>query len=1269
MNKGIRHFLLTAAVLLASLSSLAQERMTFLDWHILAKDTLCPVYSEVVSLETDYRHNSYTISLEYPTWEPLNAEELALARRHAGKIGDSIRIEHYVSVSRGEGMLNYSFIPIVYRNGHYAKLSSAKITIIPTSLPSSARTTGRTDQRYAEHSVLASGTWKKIHITKDGIYRLTPAFLSKMGFSNPDNVRLYGYGGHQQAEALDADNDFDDLEEVPLYRTTDGNLLFWGNGLVRWEGTQRVFNAYATKATYFLTESNGPRPEIVAEAEFSGPVKQKIATTLGHALHEVDDYAWFRGGRNLVESTLFAGAYSRNYTLSGINSLGNERLTVVFTGNDVSTPLTIWANGGQVAVKTISAPGSYMYYSEGKFPNMNVSEYSTGTDTWKITLATQGPFATNDRVQGRLDYIALNYTAPLELQNGFVRFGEGVSGTRSGNNTSAAITTYSGATEFREIGKGSVADVRIMRLGSRNRPACIISHRQTEDGLAFSASDGTDTFVAFDPSHSFPEPTAGESVQNQDLHAMDSVDMVIIVPAGGKLTAQAERLAEAHRQYSGINCVVVRADHIYNEFSSGTPDATAYRRFMKMLYDRGISDGTAPRYLLLFGDCAWDNRMKSSAWRTYSPNDYLLCYQSENSYSDTHSYCWEDYFGMMDDGEGTAPTRDVSDLGIGRFPVTTESQARIMVDKTIAHLRRDNAGEWRNRIVIMGDDGDNNVHMKDANKVADKIMEASPDHELHKLMWDSYTRTNQGLYYSYPEVRSQIEQYMEEGAMLFNYTGHGATYLMSHERVITLDDIKSWKSDHLPLWFVAACDITPFDSQEANLGEAAVLNEDGVAVAFIGTTRTVYSTQNYYLNNFFSQYLFGHDKDGMRLSVGDALRKAKGSMVDSDVDGSQPQNKLQYALLGDPALIFGNPEAKVVLDSINGKPVSGEQQFQGGASVRLSGHIEREHGSIDEQFNGLVFFRLYDVKSTLTTRGNTGNEPFVYDVWNKELNNGSDSIVNGRFSTTIIIPKDISYSNESGRLVFYAVSSDNTIEANGSSEDFMVGGYSQEAAKDTIGPEIFMYLNDKDFMDGDAVNSTPVFAAELHDNSGIQYNGNGIGHDLQLCIDGDPRKTFNLNSCYTQLSGDYTRGNVYFAEIPELEEGAHWLSFRAWDMMNNTTQKTLKFVVGKDLEPELLSLMLESDVVSGHTNFHIGYNFPGLECDFTLEIYAVNGAVQWRQTVAASGSNGIVTIPWASCNGDGAPLRDGIYICRVTASHQGGKKSYKEKKFILRGNK
>lgn len=1264
----VKYIVSIVFILSCALKTKSQERLTFLDWNVLTQDTLCPVYSEVVPLESDYRQNEYNIILEYPTWAELNTAEFSLAEKYKHEIEDSIVISQYVSVNRGEGLLNYSFVPIIRNSGKFLKLISAKIVITPVLRPANSRSSKRYQDRYVSNSVLASGTWKKIHITKDGMYRLTPSFLAEMGFSDPSKVHLYGYGGHQHPDVIDPDNDFDDLEEVPLYEVGNGDLIFWGNGLLYWDGVNRIFNAYATEATYFLTEGE-TRKDIDIEEAYKGSVEQTVTTTLGHALHEVDDYAWFRGGRNLVESTLFSGAYSRNYTFSDVNSLGNEKLTVVFTGNEVSTPLTVWANGTTVTTRTIPAPGNYMYYSEGKYPNMDVSEYKIG-ETWKITLATQGAFATSSRVQGRLDYIAMNYTAPLELKDGFLLFGGGYEGTGDGTGNSPSVTKgYDGATRFANIRGNNSQDIKVMRLGRRSNPAKLMTTENVDGAVTFAVFDGKADFVAFDPKYSFPEPVIGETVENQNLHAMDSVDMVIIVPASGKLTSQAQRLAEAHKQYSNLTCAVVKADHIFNEFSSGTPDVAAYRRFMKMLYDRGIENGTAPRYLLLMGDCAWDNRMKSSAWRQFSPNDYLLCYQSENSYSDTHSYCWEDYFGLMDDGEGASHTRDVSDLGIGRFPVTTEEQARIMVDKTIAHLRRDYAGEWCNKVVVMGDDGDNSIHMSDANKVADGISSAAPDVDVRKIMWDNYLRVNQGLYFSYPEIRTIIDKHIYDGTMMFNYTGHGATYLMSHERVITLDDMKAWKSNRLPLWFVAACDITPFDSQEDNLGEAAVLNEGGAAVAFIGTTRTVYSTQNFYLNKFFSQHLFGYNSDGARNSVGDALRLAKGSVVSNNNDGSQPQNKLQYALLGDPSLMFGNPKAKIVLDSINGKSVGEDVSLNGGSRARICGHVELQHGVVDTTFTGLLYYRLYDNESIVHTRGNDGNTPFVFSDWNKEINNGTDSIRNGRFSTTVVIPRDINYSDENGRFVFYAINKDNSIEANGSSEQFLVGGFSSDLETDTIGPEIFMYLNDETFVDGDAVNSKPIFVAELQDESGIQFNGNGIGHDLQLCIDGDPAKTFNLNAYYSQSMGDYSKGNVYFTEMPELEEGAHWLSFRAWDMLNNTTIKTMRFVVGDDLEPEVITLMLEDDVVSGSTNFHIGYNFPGLECLFTLEIFSTTGAVQWRQEVSASADSGIITIPWSGCNGDGASLNNGIYICRVSASYDGGKKSYKQKKFIFRGNK
>ena len=1269
MRSVIRYWMLLVAMSMAAVLP-ARQRITYLDWKVIAADTLAPVYGEVVPLESNYRLCTYRVAVEYPVWGALTPREAVLARKYDSLIADTLNVEQYVTVSRGTGMLNYSFVPIVRKHGRYHKLLSAQISIVPT--PRISETVARAmlraeavGKRYADHSVLAQGSWRAIHITADGMYRMTPSFLSSMGFREPGKVHLYGYGGHQQDEVFDMDNDFDDLEEVPLYVAPDGSLLFWGNGLVHWQGTRRIFNAYARQATYFLTEGD-TREDIRIEEPYTGTVSNTIQSCLAHRLYEVDDFAWFRGGRNLYDSNLFSGYSSRTYTLKDINSLGNEKVTVSFTASKVSTPLAVYLNDSLLGRRTIYTPGTFEAFSTGELTNVKASGFSRGRKDWTFRLVTGSQDYGSSQITGRLDYIALSYTAPLELADGYVRFGGGYSGTGSGTGSSANVTErYTGATTFSDITSAGGTDIKVMRLGRRGRGATLVQATRDDGTVRFSVQDGTDDFVAFDPSYQFPQPVAGARIDNQDLHASEDVDMVIIVPSSGQLTSEAHRLADAHAEYQGLKCMVVSADKIYNEFSSGTPDASAYRRFLKMLYDRGLSRGAAPRYLLLFGDCAWDNRMRSADWRGSIPANYLLCCQSEESSSDESSYCWEDYFGLMDDGEGGTPTRDVSDLGIGRFPVTTAAQARVMVDKTIAHMAATYSGEWKNQVLFVGDDGDDNEHMTQADAVAESFVKAAPDVDVRKVMLDSYVRRNEGLYYTYPEVHDIIGRAVTEGTLMINYTGHAGTYLLSNERVVLLDDVKSWKSRRLPLWYTAACDTQPFDSKVENLGEEAVLNDGGGAVAFIGTTHTAFSRQNFYLNNFFCQNLMSVDAAGNRYLLGDALRMAKGSMSLHSSDGARPYNKLQYCLLGDPALLMGNPLTKVVLDSINGELLTGSQQLKAGGRVRISGHVESVKGEVDTQFSGMVAFRLYDNMETITTRGNDGNEPFRYNTWNKEIVNGMDSVREGKFSTTFVMPRDINYSDENGRLVMYAVTSDNSREANGSSENFLVGGTSHELDTDTIGPSMYIYLNERDFRNGDIVNQTPLFVAELSDDAGIQSSGNGLGHDLELIVDGMVSRTYNLNSYFTPNTGDYTSGTVCFADMDALEPGAHTLTFRAWDMLNNTSVQTLDFVVGENLEPEILNLVLENDVLSGGTVFRVAYNYPGLMCHFNLEVFAINGMLQYRHEFDASDGHGMVSIPWSCCNGSGSALNNGIYAVRVTASYNGGKTHSKQKKFVL----
>ena len=272
---------------------------------------------------------------------------------------------------------------------------------------------------------------------------------------------------------------------------------------------------------------------------------------------------------------------------------------------------------------------------------------------------------------------------------------------------------------------------------------------------------------------------------------------------------------------------IVPADELFNEFSSGTPDANAYRRYLKMFYDRaGNNESLMPKSLLLFGDCAWDNRMKSSAWNNYSTDDFLLCFESENSFSSTDCYVNDGFFCSLDDGEGGDPAgSDKHDIAVGRFPVRTAEEAKIMVDKTIAYAENKNAGSWQNVVMFMGDDGNDNLHMADANEAAAMVEELNPGLVIKRVMWDAYTEVATSTGNTYPEVASIIKQQQANGALVMDYCGHGSQGQISHEGVLHLSDFKNFPNTNLPLWITASCDIAPFDSQTENIGEETVLSD------------------------------------------------------------------------------------------------------------------------------------------------------------------------------------------------------------------------------------------------------------------------------------------------------------------------------------------------------------------------------------------------------------------------------------------------------------
>lgn len=761
-----------------------------------------------------------------------------------------------------------------------------------------------------------------------------------------------------------------------------------------------------------------------------------------------------------------------------------------------------------------------------------------------------------------------------------------------------------------------------------------------------------------------PTPQYVYNITNQDHHADPQADMVIIIPTSQKLRKQAERLKAFREENDGLRVNLVPADELYNEFASGTPDASAYRRYLKMLYDRAQNDADLPRYLLLFGDCVWDNRLLTSACKSLNADDLLLCHESENSFSQTTCYVDDGFFALLDDGEGLNPdTHDKLDMAVGRFPVYSEADAKAMVDKTIAYSTNTNGGAWQNTLVFMGDDGNNNLHMRDENETAEMINALHPGFIIKKVMWDAYKRETSATGNAYPDVTRTLKQLQQQGALIMDYAGHGKATQISHENALRLNDFNNFTNTNLPLWITASCDIMAFDGTEENIGEQAVRNTKGGAVAFFGTTRTVFTNYNKVINQAYLKHVLSTE-NGEPISIGEAQRRAKNQMIDDGAD--RTVNKLQYSLLGDPALKLALPSRTMVVDEINGvAPSASELQvLKAGSIATIKGHIEG-----DEGFNGIANITVRDARELVTCRMNDANEPegaksaFTFYDRSKTIYTGNDSIRAGQFAFTFAVPKDISYSDATGLINLHAISTDRKTSANGWCDRFVANG-SDINDNDSIGPSIYCYLNSPSFSNGDRVNPTPYFVARITDQNGINAAGSGIGHDLQLIIDGDMQHTYNLNENFSYDFGSYTSGSTFYA-LPELAPGQHRLLFRAWDVYNNPSTTELTFTVVKGLKPNLFSISCTNNPAHTSTTFIVNHDRMGSNVNVAIDVFDMSGRHLWTHSENGVSEGSTYTVNWNLTLDNGATLQTGVYLYRVRIGSDGSSMTSKAKKLVV----
>lgn len=1097
--------------------------------------------------------------------------------------------------------------------------------------------------RYASESVLNSGKWVKIQVAEDGIYKLTAADLKKMGFSNLDKVAVYGYGGWPLDEDFSTTY-IDDVPEVAVWRSAD-YLLFYGKGPRKWEysSSDKSFihtnNPYSNYGYYFVSEKETTGRTMEKAASAAGATLQ-VTTFDDYVLHEEELVSVNSSGRELYGES-FTSTLSRDFTISvpGItNDEGKATLSFISRGNGT---ITMNVDGNALISGSVSVPSDE--YEVARELYRERAWMADKGETVKVNIG----YSTTGHKNVHLNYFRLQMKRQLKVYDNYTFF--------------RSLSARGNASRF--VIQGADASTLVFDVTDGVNPQQMeTSLNGTELSFSIPASASLREFVVVKPSQIKAPVTVGE-VANQNLHALPQQDMIII--AQPNFTTQAERLAEAHRTKDNLTVRVVTPESIYNEFSSGTPDATAYRRFMKMFYDRKTSEADAPKYLLLFGDGSFDNRKLTSAWKSVGMSNMLLTYQTENSLS-SQSYVIDDYFGFLDDADNKKSLQNKKlCLGIGRFPIRTVEQATQMVDKVISYMENKNTGSWKNNLCFMADDGSNTdgfmtEHMEFADQLAGYVESEHPEFLVNKLYYDAYKKDMTAG--TYPDVRSGLQKLLKDGLLLFNYTGHGGTTALSDEKVLTQTDINQFTYTHLPVWVTATCDFTRFDDLNTSAGEDVFLNKSSGGIALFTTVRVAYSRPNFPINDNVIRNLFERN-NGRRRTLGEVMQATKNTL--SSV------YKLGFCLIGDPAVKMAYPEFGMKVTTVNGQSVDGNSiSFKALEKITVEGEVLDVSGQLVTDFTGIVNPTVKDSKVTVTCLKNSNKDDspaFTFTDYPNTIFIGNDSVRNGKFSFTFTVPKDISYSNLQGKMNLYAVDTESGNEAQGNFDNFIVGGTSDTAETDTIGPEIrALYLNDTTFVDGGQVNTTPYFVAELWDKSGVNITGSSVGHDMMLVIDESTVLSYNLNSYYELLPGEDGTGIVKFP-IPALEPGKHTAEFWVWDILNNSTVRTFTFEVVEGLKPFLFDVIATPGIAREQVTFHLMHNRPESRMRVGIMVYDLAGRQLWKHE--ESGTSGLFenyTVSWDLTSG-GARMRPGVYIYRAAISTDNSKDATKARKFIILG--
>jgi hypothetical protein len=1114
---------------------------------------------------------------------------------------------------------------------------------------------------YKNSSVLSSGNWFKISVKSGGVFKVDLTVLQSLGISTSNissgSIRLYGNGGTMLPES-NATFRYDDLVENAIWMADGGDgvfngsdyFLFYAQGPDEWvkDSVNQTFrhrkNLYTSESFYYLTvgaSGNGLR---IQNQSITGTPNQQVSVFRDRYFYELDSLNFLKSGKEWFGEE-FSNAPGRTLTksfnVSFPNLVSSEPFSIVSqvlarsTGSNSS--FSVRVNNNSVLLQTINPVGTGVYEAAAII-NESSAVFNSSQSNLSISYIYQ---PTSVNAQGWLNWFELFPKRQISL-----------SGTD--------LLLFR---DWTSVGAGNLTEFRLQNAGTATlvwdvtNPLVPVNQTGLLNGSDFRFIQTTERlkeFLAFNNNQSIPKPQAIGKVNNQDLHNSTSVQYLIVTHSG--LLSEAQRLSLWHRQ-RGLTTFVTTTEQIFNEFSSGSPDPAAIRDFVKMYYDKaGSVTANRPRYLLLFGDASYDYKD-----RTPGNSNLVPCYESDASLDPLLTYTSDDFFGLLDDADNVTTTfpAPLLDIGIGRIPARTAADAKNVVDKIIRYHQKESFGPWRNEITLVADDEDNNLHQDDAELHA-SIIKSKNLFQTNKIYLDAYRQQSGSGGSRYPQVNQAINNRIFSGTLIWNYSGHGGFRRLAEEAILDQEMVNSWSNtDKLPLFITATCDFAPYDNPAiSSIGENILLRERTGAIALMTTTRVVFAFSNRIINSNYFQEALTTDVNGVYPSLGDAVRLTKNVTYSNFGDII---NNRKFALLGDPALRIAFPVHKVKTTLINNQLPSSDT-LKALDRYTIKGEVTDRSGIKLSSFNGNVYPVIYDKESTVRTLGNDPTSlPVNIVMQTNVVFKGKARVVNGDFTYTFVVPKDINYQFGNGKISYYA---DNEfIDGNGTETNIVIGGASNNPLVDQKGPDVKAYINDEKFVNGGITNEQPVLILKLFDSSGINTVGSGIGHDITATLDNN-KQFFILNDFYEADADSYQRGTVRFL-LPKLEEGLHELSIKVWDVANNSTDYKLEFNVVKDRELKLERVYNYPNPFTTNTTFMFEHNRPGDQLRVTLRIFTISGKlVKSIYGTINNPGNRSFELKWDGTDDYGNKIGRGTYIYQLEVKDSNGKKQSALQKLV-----